>query len=159
MCRELDLAALKADARLANYHHHVRARDWMLPRLRACSAPFTASGLAARFERIGLPFAPITQPQDLFDDPHLMQTGGLAEVTVPADASGAGREISTHTALLPITLDGERLALRSGPPALGADSAALLGSLGYSALQIETLRAEGVIAGSGCDPSDSAASG
>ena len=119
MCRELDLTALKADARLANHHHHVRARDWMLPRLRACLAPFTASGLAARFERIGLPFAPITQPQDLFDDPHLAATGGLATVTVPADASAAGPTLHTRAAMLPLTLGGQRLPLRSVPPAIG----------------------------------------
>ena len=159
MCAEFGFDDLRADDRLKSNNHRVLARDWLIPLLRERFAPFAAAELGRRFEAIGLPYAPITRPQDLFDDPHLIQTGGLAEVTVPADASGAGREISTHTALLPITMNGERLALRSGPPALGADSAALLGSLGYSALQIETLRAEGVIAGSGCDPSDSAASG
>ncbi|MEM5426698.1 CoA transferase [Paraburkholderia ferrariae] len=41
---------------------------------------------------------------------------GLAEVTLPSDASGAGRPIETRTPLRPLTLGGERLQLRAGPP-------------------------------------------
>jgi crotonobetainyl-CoA:carnitine CoA-transferase CaiB-like acyl-CoA transferase len=54
------------------------ARDWMMPLLRERLAAYSAAALAAVFEQHGLPFAPITRPQDLFDDPHLNGTGGLA---------------------------------------------------------------------------------
>ena len=153
MCREFGLADLQADARLASNNHRVHARDWLLPRLRACFMPFTAAELAARFERIGLPFAPITRPQDLFDDPHLAATGGLAPVTVPADASAAGRTLHTRAALLPLTLDGRRLPLRSAPPAIGQHTRALLQRLGYTTAQIAQLLQDGVIGG----PADEAA--
>ena len=59
--------------------------------------------LSQRFERVGLPYAPITQPHELFDDPHLLATGGLAPITVPADGSGAGRAIETRSPLLPLS--------------------------------------------------------
>ena len=98
-----------------------------------------------RFERIGLPDAPITRPQDLFDDPHLLATGGLAPVTLPADASGAGRPVATRMPLLPITLDGQRLPLRCPPPALGAHTRALLQQLGYAAGEIDALCAARVV--------------
>ena len=39
--------------------------------------------LAALFEKAGLPFAPIRKPEDLYDDPHLKATGGLAECACP----------------------------------------------------------------------------
>ena len=39
--------------------------------------------LAALFERHGLPFAPITRPHELLEDPHLLATGGLAPIVVP----------------------------------------------------------------------------
>jgi crotonobetainyl-CoA:carnitine CoA-transferase CaiB-like acyl-CoA transferase len=145
-CNEFGCADLKADARLATNNDRVRARDWMMPVLRERLAPLPAADLAARFERIGLPYAPITRPQDLFDDPHLAATGGLAPVTVPADASGAGRPIETRTALLPLAIDGERLPLRAGPPSLGEHSAAVLAALGYGAAEIEALRTAGVVA-------------
>ena len=74
-----------------------------------------------------------------------MLTGGLAAMTVPADASGAGRELHTRTALLPLAIDSQRLQVRSGPPALGEHGVALLGGLGYSADQIAQLLAEGVV--------------
>jgi crotonobetainyl-CoA:carnitine CoA-transferase CaiB-like acyl-CoA transferase len=145
LCAEFSFADLKADARLGSNNDRVRARDWLLPILRERFAPFAASELAARFEKIGLPHAPITRPQDLFDDPHLAATGGLAPVTLPADASGANRAVDTRTALLPLTLDGHRPGVRAAPPALGQHTEALLRGLGYGDAQIAELREAGVI--------------
>ena len=145
LCREFGWADLKADARLAGNSARVRSRDWLLPVLRDRFAPFSAAELARRFEANGLPFAPITRPEDLFDDPHLLATGGLASTRVPADGSVAGVAVDTRTALLPLAMDGQRLPLRSDPPALGQHSRELLQSLGYDAAQIAQLCAEGVI--------------
>jgi crotonobetainyl-CoA:carnitine CoA-transferase CaiB-like acyl-CoA transferase len=145
MCREFGFDDLAADPRLRSNNDRVRARDWMMPLLRERFAPLAADELSQRFEQHGLPYAPITRPQDLFDDPHLLATGGLAPVTVPADASGAGRVVHTHTALLPLSMGGQRLPVRRPPPALGADTEALLTTLGYSLGAIEALCAAGVV--------------
>jgi crotonobetainyl-CoA:carnitine CoA-transferase CaiB-like acyl-CoA transferase len=145
LCREFAFDDLKADARLGSNNDRVRARDWLLPLLRQRLADFSAAELARRFESNGLPYAPITRPHELFDDPHLQATGGLAPVTLPADASGAGHEVATRMPLLPLTLDGQRLPLRSGPPALGQHSRALLAELGYDDTLIDALVAQGVI--------------
>ena len=145
LCAEFGWPELQADDRLASNNLRVQARDWMIPMLRERFAPFTAAELAARFERVGLPYAPITRPQDLFEDPHLLATGGLAPVTLPADASGAGHPVRTRTALLPLALDGERLGLRRGPPALGEHTLGLLRGLGYGDEAIDSLLAAGVI--------------
>ncbi len=145
LCREFGWPDLQADERLASNNHRVRARDWLLPLLRERFAPFSAAELARRFEATGLPFAPITRPEDLFDDPHLLATGGLAPTRVPADGSVAGEPVDTRTALLPLALDGRRLALRSDPPALGQHTRELLLSLGYDAAQIDRLLADAVI--------------
>jgi crotonobetainyl-CoA:carnitine CoA-transferase CaiB-like acyl-CoA transferase len=113
--------------------------------LRERFAGFSGAELSARFEAAGLPYAPITRPDALFDDPHLLATGGLAPVTLPADTSGQNREIETLTALLPLALDGQRLPLRSPPPALGSHTVELLTSLAYSQPEIESLREAGII--------------
>ena len=137
-CEAFGFDDLFADARLATNNDRVRARDWMMPMLRARLAERSAVELAEVFERHGLPFAPITDPQHLFDDPHLQATGGLAPMTLPD-----GRR--TATPLLPLTLDGQRLGLRLDPPRLGEHSRALLQSLHYSDREIADLVEAGVV--------------
>ncbi len=144
-CKAFGLDDLQRDERLASNALRVQARAWMLPLLRERMAGHSAAEISAIFERDGLPFAPITQPQQLFDDPHLLATGGLAEVTLPADASVAAREIHTRTALLPLAMGGQRLPLRLAPPALGQDTRALLRELGFADAAIDALRTAGVI--------------
>jgi crotonobetainyl-CoA:carnitine CoA-transferase CaiB-like acyl-CoA transferase len=137
-CDAFGFADLLADARLATNNDRVLARTWMMPLLRARLAHHTAAELAEVFERHGLPFAPITDPQHLFDDPHLLATGGLAPTTLPD-----GRQ--TATPLLPLMLDGQRLGLRLDPPRLGEHGHELLHSLGYSAPEIAALVEAGVV--------------
>jgi crotonobetainyl-CoA:carnitine CoA-transferase CaiB-like acyl-CoA transferase len=145
LCQEFGFADLQADPRLQSNNARVLARDWMMPLLRERFSAFGAAELGARFERIGLPYAPITRPQDLFDDPHLAATAGLAPVTLPADASAAGHVVETRTPLLPLTLGGKRLHLRAAPPALGQDTEPLLRELGYAPAQVEQFRQDRVI--------------
>ncbi len=137
-CAAFGFDDLMADERLRGNNDRVRARGWMMPLLRERLKAFSAAELSARFEALGLPFAPITQPQQLFDDPHLNQTGGLAAMTLPD-----GR--ATKVALLPLAMDGQRLGLRLNPPRVGEHSAALLRSVGYSDTQIDALASAGAV--------------
>jgi crotonobetainyl-CoA:carnitine CoA-transferase CaiB-like acyl-CoA transferase len=146
-CQAFGFADLQADPRLARNHQRVEARSWMMPLLRKRLAEQRAPDIAALFERHGLPYAPITRPHELFDDPHLLATGGLAPVTLPADASGAGRRVDTRVPLLPMTLAGQRLPLRSPPPRVGEHGDALLAELGYTVGEIAALRSAGVLGG------------
>ena len=155
-CDAFGFGDLKDDPALATNNDRVRARERLLPILRERLGAHTAAEIASIFEARGLPYAPITRPQELFDDPHLAATGGLAPTTIPADGSAAGHAIETRTALLPLALDGARLPVRRPPPALGEHTDAVLSELGYSAAQIDELRAAGVI-GARREPSAQAA--
>jgi crotonobetainyl-CoA:carnitine CoA-transferase CaiB-like acyl-CoA transferase len=138
-CEAFGYADLRADTRLATNNDRVRAREWLLPMLRERLAPHSAAELAGVFERHGLPFAPITRPQDLLDDPHLAATGGLAPLTLED-----GR--ATRVPLLPLTLGGERPGVRLQPPGRGEHTRALMRELGYDDARIDALAAQGWIA-------------
>ncbi len=132
-CDAFGYADLRGDARLATNNQRVQARDWLMPQLRARLAAYSAAELSEIFARHTLPFAPITRPQDLLNDPHLLATGGLASLTLPD-----GRE--TRTALLPITLGGSRPGVRSGPPKIGEHTEQVLRELGYDDAAITALQ-------------------
>ena len=142
-CDALELPDLKADPALLTNNDRVRARPWLLATLRERLAPRSAAELATLFERAGLPYAPIGRPEDLYDDPHLQATGGLADVVLP-DGPKAGQTVKTT--LLPLALEGARLGVRRQPPRLGEHTEALLRGLGYDAPEIDALRQSGVVA-------------
>ncbi|CAN1545714.1 CaiB Predicted acyl-CoA transferases/carnitine dehydratase [Burkholderiaceae bacterium] len=135
-CRAFGFDDWLADERLRSNNDRVREREWLIPALRERLQHHTRAELADLFEREGLPFAPITAPHELLDDPHLLATGGLAPITLP-DGERAGQ--TAATALLPLSLGGERLGVRLDPPRLGQDSVDLLASLGYSQAEAERL--------------------
>ena len=140
-CDSFGFVDLKADARLASNNQRVQAREWLMPLLRERLATHTATELGSVFEANGLPYAPITRPEALLEDPHLLATGGLAPMHLPD-----GR--ATTVPLLPLTLDGQRPGVRLDPPRLGEHTEALLAELGYAPDAIETLRRDGVVAAS-----------
>ncbi|MDX1731058.1 MAG: CoA transferase, partial [Aurantimonas coralicida] len=97
-----------------------------------------SAGAIALCEAARIPFAPIAEPADLFDDPHLEATGGLLPTTMPNGTK-------TKLPRLPFQIAGHDLGIRSDPPAMGADTDALLAELGYDDTAIDALRQSGVI--------------
>jgi crotonobetainyl-CoA:carnitine CoA-transferase CaiB-like acyl-CoA transferase len=110
--RAFDLGGLAADPRLASNNQRVQARAWMLPALREIVKKYSAADLQAVFEREGLPYAPIVKPEQLFDDPHLLASGGLADLTLESGET-------TPVPLLPLLLGGRHLKPRMRLPKVG----------------------------------------
>jgi len=142
-CNAFEFNDLLADPGLVTNNQRVMARATMMPLLRERLAAFSVDELGARFEQLGLPYAPIRRPEELYDDEHLRQTGGLADITLP-DGARAGQ--TAGTTLLPFTMHGQRLGVREQPPKAGEHTALLLAALGYSTQEIASLRARHAVA-------------
>jgi len=125
-CDSFGLPALASDPALQTQQQRVAARDRVIPVVAATLGRFDAAGLMARCETLGLPFAPIARPTDLFDDPHLNASGGLVPLILPD-----GRPIKLPA--LPLSLDGERLEQRYDLPLAGAHTAEILAEIGWGA--------------------------
>lgn len=138
-CDAFGLPELLNNPELETNNQRVLARSWLLPLLQEHLATYSKHELAERFEANGLPFAPIARPEELLQDEHLLETGGLAPMQMPD-----GRE--TNVPLLPICMDGQRLGVRLNPPRLGEHTLSILQQAGLSDAQINTLLENNVIA-------------
>ncbi|GGY38473.1 CaiB/BaiF CoA transferase family protein [Parvularcula lutaonensis] len=137
-CEAFGLDEWAADESLRENNQRVARRDEIIPRLKKLFAEHAQSDLMAKLEELGLPFAPIKRPEDLFDDPHLTESGGLLEMTIPD-----GGEIALPA--LPLAIEGERPALRFDPPEIGQNTVEILRSLGRDEDTIKGLEDRGII--------------
>ena len=85
-CEAFRRKDLLNDPSLATNNQRLVARDRIQPLLQKLFSAMTQADLMAICERIGLPFAPITKPHELFEDPHLNQSGNLLNITLPMAA-------------------------------------------------------------------------
>jgi len=137
-CEAFGLRDLLADSSLDTNGGRVRERERLLPRIRELFASLDKNELMARLESIGLPFAPISRPQDLFDDPHLNASGGLLDLTLPD-----GRP--ARLPALPLQMSGHRFGLRRDLPREGEHSREVAREAGFLDEEIERLIVSGAI--------------
>jgi crotonobetainyl-CoA:carnitine CoA-transferase CaiB-like acyl-CoA transferase len=137
-CAEFDRPALLSDPALATNSERVMARERFMPILRELFVGLSRAEIMRRCEKAQLPFAPITKPEELFDDPHLACPGAMVEVTL-AD----GRTCPVPA--LPIEMKGRRFGLRHDVPRVGQHSATIAEELGYQPSWIDQLVSEGVL--------------
>jgi crotonobetainyl-CoA:carnitine CoA-transferase CaiB-like acyl-CoA transferase len=135
-CDAFGFDDLYADQNLKLNNQRVLARATLIPEIKKRLAGFSAKHISDIFEKNGLPFAPITKPEQLFDDPHLIATGGLAPITL-TDGPRAGAE--TTTPLMPLMMNGKRLGVRLNPPKAGEQTSEILQQIGYTQDEIVRL--------------------
>jgi crotonobetainyl-CoA:carnitine CoA-transferase CaiB-like acyl-CoA transferase len=137
-CGAVNRPDLLADPRLKSNSDRVAAQEWLLPEVEKITLGYTKAELLALCEGIGIPFSPVSKPDDLFNDPQLQGPRGLLDVTLPGG-------IKTKLPRLPIELDDHDFGLRRNAPDVGADGREVLAEAGYSADEIAALERDGVI--------------
>jgi len=138
-CEAFGLDDLLADPALKTNPQRVEERPRIIPIVTALFAGMTKPELLAKCEELGLPFAPITKPEDLFDDPHLNASGGLTDITLMNGTR-------TRVPVLPIEMDGRRFGTRLDLPKVGEHTREVLADLGYDRDSIAGLVAQKVVA-------------
>ncbi len=122
LCRVIDRPDLATDPALTTNAQRVAVRPELLRHLGETMAHRRIDELSAQLEAAGLPYAPITRPDQLVDDPHLLASGGLA----PMQAEDG---TDTQVVLLPLLMGGRRPGVRQPLAKIGEHTDEVLAGL------------------------------
>jgi crotonobetainyl-CoA:carnitine CoA-transferase CaiB-like acyl-CoA transferase len=103
--------------------------------------------VALRCGRCVISRAPVGKPKDLFEDPHLLASGGLLQTAISALGGGAGAMVALPSLLVESGADRARPGLTRQPPRMGEHGAEVLAEAGYDPAEIADLAARRVILG------------
>lgn len=138
LCEVIGRPDWACDERFATNAQRVRNIDDLSALLRAALACWPRQRLIAALDAAGVPCGPIHSVADVFQDPQVVARGMLRHVPHPSGVDVP--QVGT-----PMRFADAALATPSAPPLLGQHSDDILAGLGYSAGDIATLRASGVI--------------
>lgn len=135
-CKAFGLIEFTTDPNLERNPDRVRQRNRIIPVIKHELAQYSEAALLQKLEQIGLPFAAIKRPQDMFEDVHLNSGAGLLEVTLP---DGSNRGCRTRLPALPLQLDEQRPGLRIDVPRAGEHTSEILTTLGFNLSEVRSL--------------------
>lgn len=137
-CENFGLDDLLHDPDLATNPQRCHKRDMFLPKVRDIFGAMTIAEALECCRTLGLPFAPITRPEDLLSDPHLRASGGLLKVHDPD-----GKTVEAPA--LPFTVGDWRPGLRLDIPKLGEHTRDVARATGLDDDDIDALASAGVL--------------
>lgn len=123
-CECFDLNELGSNPDFAKNEGRKKQRAFLLDEIQSHLSNLDTDTVTALCEQAGLPFAPVRQPVDLFDDPQLLEGGGMVETRL---ADG-------RTAMLPripLRMGGHDFGLRRDTPEIGEGTEEFLNQLGF----------------------------
>ena len=124
-CLEFNFDEFSNDASLNTNVQRVLNRNRIIEKVSERFKQIELDELSARLKSIGLPYAPINRPEDLSEDRHLIESGGLLNVEL---SDGKQAQLPA----LPIEFSDRRLGLRHNIPSMGEHTKEVLEELGYT---------------------------
>ena len=146
---EFSLQDLAADPRLASNFLRLQERAWLIPALRDVLAKIPQPDIEASCERANVSWARVGQPGDLFNDPHLLATGGLLDVFISRIGGAEGKKVGLPALPIEFGSDRARGAIRMQAPRIGQHSHEVLTEAGFSAPEIARLVQTGAVVAHG----------
>ena len=136
-CTGFGVEELLSDPALKTNPLRARAREKIMPIVTEKFAAEPFDSLVAKLERLNIPFGPLAQPGDLFDDPHLNHGGRMLDVLLPT-----GKRAKLPG--IPLDMGGRQTRVRHQPPGMGEHTRQVLEEAGYAAEQIDRLVEQGI---------------
>ena len=137
-CEHFGRNDLLDDPRYASNQDRVRERPMIRPIVAEIAGRHTLAHLTALFDRIGVPFAPVAKPGDLFDDPQLNAEGRMLDIEFPGG-------VQARMPRLPVEIGDHSFGLRRQAPATGEHTAEILREIGLGEAEIGGLRARDIV--------------
>ncbi len=141
-CQHFDRSDMLENPKYANNQLRVKERPVIRAMVAECVGTLTMPELTKLFDKIGIPFAPVAKPGDLFEDPHLNAGGRMLDV---AFKDGVRAKIPR----LPLEVGAHDFGLRRQAPTIGQHSLEILEEAGLSKAEVDVLRGRGVVSGPG----------
>jgi crotonobetainyl-CoA:carnitine CoA-transferase CaiB-like acyl-CoA transferase len=138
-CQSLAFDDLAEDPRLSTNALRSASRDWLIPLLQDRLRDQTALELLTMLGEAEVPFAPVSRPDELGDNPHLNLSGQLLDIVLP---HGGHAKLPKP----PFTSDKYEFSVDRSAPGLGEHTREVLLEAGISEKEIIELSDHGVIA-------------
>ena len=137
-CEAFNLIEFIEDKTMDLNANRVAKRDLIIPSIQQLFKQYDKKDLMEKLEQTGLPFAPISKPEDLFEDPHLNDSGGLLDIDLPQGGQ-------TKIPALPIQMKGNRFGVKYQVPKLGEHTREVMQELGFDDASIDQMIEESVV--------------
>ena len=141
-CHHFDRSDMLDNPKYSNNQLRVKERPVIRAMVAECVGTLTMPELTKLFDEIGIPFAPVAKPGDLFEDPHLNAGGRMLDV---AFKDGVRAKIPR----IPLEVGAHYFGLRRQAPTIGQHSLEILEEAGLSKAEVHALRGRGVVSGPG----------
>lgn len=136
-CERFELTEFSADQTLTTNRARVNHRERIIPAVQAVFKQYSLAGLTDILEATGLPYAPIMRPQDMFEDEHMRESGGLLPISIRDDES-------INLPALPVAFGDSRFGVRRQLPGAGEHTKEILIELGYTESDVQHMLDDGI---------------